>query len=364
MGVGRSGTTAIYSLLQEILENNYPADIDYVYEPFLWDRATFNKPYSEAPSKFRYVPSVSVEGMYHHRQIPLLLNEQSNIPPASRQWLKDVLTADYGKKHYLGKMIRANGRVSLIREVSPQTKIIFLIRNPVDVINSASQSFSFYGPEFHTSDFPRFKENVVSCFQEDVNAKFEGSLKVEMEYAYWLYSNRSFLSFAERHPENVLTIAYEAFVEQRDKSVEKICEFLELDYQEGYSQFSKTVVGPVKQNSSVLTFRESEFLFDTLKDYRKFIDQTALRPSKKIEDLVKLQKQNADIGLQGATNVEFYNGMYASTELRSAKADIESQLAKIRQLQLSMEKLQNSKRVRFVNWILSPLDKIRFRAQQ
>ena len=54
MGVGRSGTTAVYSLVQRILEVQYPGETDYVYEPFLWDRDRFNKPYDQIKGKFRH----------------------------------------------------------------------------------------------------------------------------------------------------------------------------------------------------------------------------------------------------------------------------------------------------------------------
>lgn len=373
MGVGRSGTTAIYSLLQEVLEKTYPGDTDYVYEPFLWDRETFNDQYSRVKSKFRYVSAVSIEGMYHNRQIPLLLNENSAIPAASRDWLKGILTASSGKNHYLGKMVRANGRVSLIREIAPQMKIIFLIRNPVDVVNSATQSFSFYGPEFHPSDFHRFRENVRTNFQASVANQSEEGLKVETEYAYWFYSNCSFLEYAKKHSENILTISYEAFVEQRSTVIAGICEFLELDYQDEYTQRSVTAVGPVRQGSSILSAREYEFLFDRLGDYSDLLNLIDIKPIGKIEDLVKTQTSDSAPEIQSSPASEFSNGLSASIELRSAKENIASQLNTIselrsslkelrraqRALQDSFKNLQESRRVRFVFWLLSPLDKIR-----
>ena len=359
MGVGRSGTTAIYSLLQAILERNSPGDVDYVYEPFLWDRATFNGKYSDVAANLRLVGSVSVEAMYHHSRIPLILGEHSEVPPESKVWLRGLLTPADGKSHYLGKMIRANGRISLIREISPQTRLIFLIRNPVDVINSASQLFSFYGTEFHSNDFTRFKIDVASGFDECQPVVTDNLTRVEKEYIFWLYSNRAFLEFARNHPENILTIAYEAFVEQRNRVVREICEFVQVEYMEGYTELAKSIVGPTRQQVSALTSREHDFLLDTLSNYEKFMEGLDLRPSGKIDEWLRVKTPGTPDELHEWTDIENYTGAFASRALRDAKTQIENQQVRIQDLQRLLNGLQQSRRVRLVNWLLSPLDKMR-----
>lgn len=66
VGTGRSGTTPLYFLTQEILLNTSHGNVDFVYEPFLWDRATFNKRFYDCQYDFQYMSSVSIEAIYSH----------------------------------------------------------------------------------------------------------------------------------------------------------------------------------------------------------------------------------------------------------------------------------------------------------
>ena len=49
-GIGCSGTTMTYSLLQSLFTRLYGKNYYSTYEPFIWDREKFNRPYKEAPA--------------------------------------------------------------------------------------------------------------------------------------------------------------------------------------------------------------------------------------------------------------------------------------------------------------------------
>ena len=61
IGIGRSGTTAIYSILQRIIRIQLQKGVEFVYEPFLWDRSVFNKMYTDINDEFDNVSSLSVQ---------------------------------------------------------------------------------------------------------------------------------------------------------------------------------------------------------------------------------------------------------------------------------------------------------------
>lgn len=144
MGVGRSGTTALYNLLPEIQEDQHPNDIDYVYEHFLWDRETSNKFYKDVITEFQFVSALSIDRMHHYKTITLILNNTKTAPEQSESWIKANSTAKYGRRHYLEEIIKANGRLPFIKEVSPETNVLFINRNPVDAISSPLSMFSSF----------------------------------------------------------------------------------------------------------------------------------------------------------------------------------------------------------------------------
>ena len=73
-GVGRSGTTALYVLLQHIMLNTCKGPIDFVYEPFLRDKDTFNGKYHDVVENSGYVDSLSFEGIFNHLSLPLFID--------------------------------------------------------------------------------------------------------------------------------------------------------------------------------------------------------------------------------------------------------------------------------------------------
>ena len=127
LGVGRSGTTWLYVLLQELMGNALDSGVDHVYEPFLWDRATFDGPYRSVSKNFRSMDSVSIEAIYRHLRIPLFASVTDDS--ADGEWLRGILTPNAPKEHLLIKMIRACGRLPLLHRNAPDARFVLIVRS-------------------------------------------------------------------------------------------------------------------------------------------------------------------------------------------------------------------------------------------
>lgn len=283
LGVGRSGTTALYNLLQEILTDAYCDKIEFVYEPFLWDRDVFNIQYKSITTQFENMESLSIEGIYANQQIPLFVNKGVEI--ADTSYIESLYTPRKEGNILLLKFIRANGRYRLLKEACPQGKCIFVIRNPVDVVNSVINMFSFFGDDFHKSDFSRFATEVKTIYHE--NLKSDYPLRVEREVLYWYYMNRFALeSFADNNYDKPLLICYESFVEDKERYIRKICDYLEIACQDKYFQVLKKTVGYSSREAKI-TEQEYQVLEYYLVLYQEMLNRFAIENSfsrERVED--------------------------------------------------------------------------------
>lgn len=239
LGCARSGTTALYVLLQQILEERY-GQVDYFYEPFLWDHHVFNGQYKEMARKFKYVNSLSFEGIYHHLMLPLFIEEPS--PYRDNPYLVRLFSPGIAGKPKLLKFIRANGRYLLLRRISSHTRIIFIIRNPADTANSVARLFSFYGGELHRDDFPRFLEEVNRIYRTNLK-KEDIKIQAEKELLYWHYMNRFALESFKKTAEKPLILSHEEILADTRGFVGKLCRFLEIPCREHYIEKSRELVG-------------------------------------------------------------------------------------------------------------------------
>lgn len=253
LGVGRSGTTAIYTLSQEILINQFGNDVDFVYEPFLWDKDVFNGRYTDVAANFKYMDSVSIEGIYHHLKLPLFLTAPEKFE--ENEYLNRIFQKNSSHSTLLVKFIRANGRFLLLNKICPDCKFIFIIRNPLDVINSTIVRFSFFGGEFHRDDFKRFLNEINTIY--DTEYKLEKiKTQVEKEILYWYYMNKFALVSFKKVNLKPLIICYEDYIGNRKIWVDKICDFLGLQKKEKYYDFSERQGG---SNTKMINLNKSEF---------------------------------------------------------------------------------------------------------
>ncbi len=336
LGVGRSGTTAVYSLLQQIFDDQDPHQSDYVYEPFLWDRSTFNKSYLQITNEFHVADAVSVEGMYHHQQIPLFCDRSSEIGETSVAWLRNLFCPAADQSHSIVKMIRANGRIDLIREVQPDVKIIALLRNPLDVINSAIHRFSFFGDEFQKSDFNRFRQELCTFVKTPLSQLPSADDVVGKETAFWLAMNQHLVDRVNSNGDQVLPIVYEEFDRQREKIVDQICQFIGVETQPGYSQHARKSVGPVTRNEVHLTARQYLTVESRLDEYAQMV--ASLTDYDLSEQLHEARERyiSSPFRQQGLTRSCRFNSLYAQSLLMKK----EGQISQLQGVQERVEKLE------------------------
>jgi hypothetical protein len=238
-GVGRSGTTALYAGVQNLILSS-GSNCRYLYEPYLWSHKVFDQPFSEVKGKFGSTSSLSIDGMYTHLKTPLFTDQKSDV---HTQFLS-LITQD--SPNFLLKAIRGNGRLALFLEQFPELRIVYIIRNPLETINSVIDLFSFFGDEFHPSDKPRFLEEIKREFAASFDSNSIETLdEVEWSLLWWRYMNLAALKTISEHRDRVLVVAQEAFKANPEYTLKKIGQFFGLDTQPLSSYESQHPVGPV-----------------------------------------------------------------------------------------------------------------------
>ncbi len=278
-GVQRSGTTALYSLIQKVLIDKFSRNkCRFVYEPFLRDPDYFDDIYINTMKKFNKIDSLTAEGIYHHTKIPLLVAEKGI---EDNSYIKKILACNQKKslnffknikekkdaKHILIKFVKLNGRYRLLDDSCTSCKNIFIIRNPVDVGVSVSNRFSFYGGEFHKDDFKRFLDEVNTHYDKNYTTNsFKNYLDTQL--FYWYYMNRFALESFQESKNKPLIIIHEDLINNPDKTLDKILEFLTLENNQKYFDLIQESVGPITLTKEISSI---DFLIFE-KYYRLYID--------------------------------------------------------------------------------------------
>jgi hypothetical protein len=247
IGTGRSGTKAIYSLVQDLMFENHER-VDSIYEPFLWDKNTFNGKFKEVKNAFGSMDSISVEGIYQHQKLPLFIDDPN--PFINNEYLADLVQPENKHANILLKFIRANGRISLLHAICPDLKFIFIIRNPLDSVNSIMERFSYFGGEFHHDDFARFIDGIngryaVNYLQEEIR------IPIERELLFWYYMNRFALESFSRNQIPVLKISYETYIERPESCIKQICSFLGYDFKDDYMVKASEKIGDITRTKEI-----------------------------------------------------------------------------------------------------------------
>lgn len=341
LGVGRSGTTAIYSLLQTILKEQCPKAVDYVYEPYLWDRATFNKPYEAILAEdWQKCGSLSLEGMYHHKKTPILVDNVETVDTGAMCFAQSVLTPSDKTERVLCKMIRANGRLDLLRTVAPEARIVVIIRHPVDVINSSINFFSFFGDEFYASDYDRFIAEVKRSYGD---LAFEGmslSTREEREYAYWYFSNRFLVDRVAQNRDNVFPIVYEDYLDRPAVVIQQLCEFLGLEFHGHYCDALERKVGRTRGAAFELTRNGYDYILGQSLAYNQiFADLVAMFPFVQTH---RIGERRAETQFAERVDESFtgLNSLNARARLRQTTGDLVAREEKIARHQAAIVNLE------------------------
>ena len=268
LGVGKSGTTVLYSILQEIFSDLYVENVSFIYEPFLWGELTWNKRLREIGPRLSEMSSFSIEGMYQHQELPLFITDPGKYN--DNRYLKQIFNTSDKNSHVLLKFIRACGRFPLLRQICPRCIFIFIIRNPLDVINSVLNRFSFFGGDYHKDDFSKFVREVNDIFKANINPG-DTTNRVRKEVAYWYYMNRFILEQFSLLPDPPFIICYEDFADKKN-ILEKMCKYLNVEYNEKYYEISQKRVGPVSRYIN-LSLEDFEILKKYLQDYPNLLKE-------------------------------------------------------------------------------------------
>lgn len=240
-GVGRSGTTSLFAAL----ENTFLAHAtnpSFYYEPFLWNLRGFVSETGHGKQPFRSTSSLSPKGIYHHTRIPLFTPHNNPADP----FLAELYDAEknYPSDIRLVKFIKLSGRLQALLNTVPDVKIIQIIRNPFDTVNSCLSLFSFFGDEHHPTDKWRFVSEVSDKFSIDLNDLFAKE-EVDWSFAWWKFMTDASLRAAAKFPEKIFLLSHEALRADPTRSYDAIWEFLELPFEWRAPGAGRTIFGPV-----------------------------------------------------------------------------------------------------------------------
>lgn len=279
-GVGRSGTTFVYSALLNAARAQQ-ADVLGRYEPLLWGEPVWDKLPGRMGSAFSTTDAISSRGVFAHTQAPLFLEDSHEVFDS---FVAETFPADTA---VVAKEIRGAGRLTAFLKRDPKLKIIHLVRNPLDVVNSGLLHFSFFGAEFHPSDEPRFNAEAAEHFAEIWRATGELS-EAGKALEWWRLMNEAALRSASRFPQRVKVVAYESLMEDETRALRDMVDFLGGTPLAVDGEMADEAVGPI---TSYVALRavDRDLLMPALDRYladrrifgrsKNRIDKTAVRAS-------------------------------------------------------------------------------------
>ena len=315
IGTARSGTTAIYTLLQKILLKNVSA-VEYHYEPFLWSRDSFNEMYDKVRHKFDTLQSISFEGIHAHLSLPLFIDQPDEF--AHNPYLQSIFIKD--EKTKLSKFIRANGRVKLFHKLDPGCRFVFIIRNPLDVVNSLNHKFSFFGGEFYTDDFQRLREEANRIFQAGIPGS-ESLTYLEKQLLWWKYMNRHALASFSNYQGKALKICQEELESHPEVVVRSLCDFLEMEYTASFLADAAERKSEVTKQF-IISSKELDVIDPFLDEYMQLLAKNDIPHSFNAKNIIKKYNlSNTEIINQhpqyGKSPLYLMNQILASSKARA-----------------------------------------------
>lgn len=269
-GVGRSGTTAAFELLDGWL-NRLARGPARIYEPYVWDSDRLFRKGKLNPDGFT-TQAFSARGLLTHLETPLFLTESDSAHDAFAAGLIPGEAPDG-----VIKMIRACGRLEAYSRLYPQAKIVGIVRNPFDSVNSAHLHFSLLGDEFHRSDKLRLGEAIAARFGDRPALPASPDEKEHVWAAYWwLYMNRALAEHYAAHPDRVMLLPYELLLENESVARDRVAGFLDLDPAAAPSvTHGRKRTGVTSKANRVLTEEETGFLESFQAWYEEFLLEPA-----------------------------------------------------------------------------------------
>lgn len=254
-GVGRSGTTAVFELLDGWFKALGRGGAR-LYEPYVWDSEPLFRQGALNPDGFT-TQAFSARGMLAHVETPLFLTE----PEAAHDAFVSRLMEGDAPDGVL-KMIRGCGRLEAYSRLYPDAKIVGVVRNPFDSLNSAHLHFSLLGDEFHRSDKTRLGAEIKARFGDDVALPSKPDEKEHVWAAYWwLYMNRALAEHYAANPGRVMLLPYELLIDSEETARDRLAGFLDLDPAAApVITKGRARTGVTSKANRVLSLEETDFL--------------------------------------------------------------------------------------------------------
>lgn len=290
LGVGRSGTSTLYQRMQNAMLA-IDKDVQFSYEPFLWDCQKLSGLYKDIYPRFTLAESVSVEAAYFHKKIPMFCSSVETLGSGELDFIKRISYSNNDCS--LVKYIRGNGRLPLFRQLYPSAKFVFILRNPFDVINSVIQLFSFYGDDFYETDFNRFYLQINELFEESLVSKFKVETEVQKAFLYWYFMNKVVVDEYQRDKSNIIPIVYEDLLSNQTGVMADLLNQLGLNAED--SDFPSETVGAVLGGRGALSDDDVAYISQFQYLYAELLSDLGFETDLKDLSIVFKEKHKAGI---------------------------------------------------------------------
>lgn len=226
-GVGRSGTSFLTETVKKIIYHEKNIKPNCIYEPFLWGEPTWNIDYEKQNYLYTKMSSISYEGVFNHQELPLYIDDPKQF--IDNLYLRKIL--DMGEINII-KFVKGLGRIKLFHAMEPSAKHLFIMRNPIDNLNSVVSHGSLLGDEWHKSDDKKmYKEFKKINYKTNNN---EDSSLFEKELDWWYSMNEFYLKETSKLDLDVLYLTFENLVNNFESSIIKICKHLGVNFNKNY----------------------------------------------------------------------------------------------------------------------------------
>jgi len=178
-GVGRSGTKAVQLYLSYLLAKKY-GSVWLNYEPFLYQNRKLKK--------------ACIRGKEIHRQMPLLLEENSldsSLVSKTKKFGNDLVSQN---EVVVSKFIRGNGRINLINQYTNPDFSLFIIRDIYEVLRSSIKA-NWCMVDKH--DWERFLKEAKTIYPAIENRSYFSD-KLYVVATYWYVMNKFALENAKK----------------------------------------------------------------------------------------------------------------------------------------------------------------------
>lgn len=158
--------------------------------------------------------------------------------------------------HYLCfKMLEHSNKLDFLKKFYPHAKILWPIRNPHSTIASMMSLVNSQGDWIDRCAMQEI-EKLTPFFSKELKQwNFSQVSKVELGAIYWLYKNQ-YPFILKKHGFDVFIFKYEEHLKNQKVILEKITNFLEIDWTEDLLNFykknpSKTLAGGTRTDLPV-----------------------------------------------------------------------------------------------------------------